>query len=334
MCIIVYVCVCECVYVCVSVSVCVCVCVCLFCTLDVSECNPFLAVHFLLHCSWIIAFILYICCVTVTPVHRCVCVYVCVCVWEWMCWFCTLDVLEFHPIIAVNFFSALWQICRLYTQKCAEFLCFCQFPIHFLWSVIFDRRPQVWLFFSDHLACSNQALNFLCVHYPNAIKVTKFHTIQMKLWFKKHSKHIFVFKNDWRAPEGKPLFSIFNPNFSEQTLLFFAIFAITLNQLETDKEMAQAWMWLCCFVPQVCCRWTLRWISSSAASITCQWREQGANRRSVTLPRLSSISQTLMTTRLSLTAVATVLWLQRTFHQGTWFCRYHAFPYLSLNIQW
>ncbi len=47
---------------------------------------------------------------------------VCVCVCEWMCWFCTLDVLEFHPIIAVYFFSALWQICRLYTKICRIFV--------------------------------------------------------------------------------------------------------------------------------------------------------------------------------------------------------------------
>ncbi len=71
----------------------------------------------------------------------CVCVYACVC--EWMCLFRTLDVSEFHPIIAVHFFSTLWQIFRLHTQKLAEFMCFCQFPTHFLWSVIFDQRPQV-----------------------------------------------------------------------------------------------------------------------------------------------------------------------------------------------
>ncbi len=55
--------------------------------------------------------------------------------------FALLMILEFHPLLCA--FSALWQICRLYTQKCAEFLCVCQFPIHFLWSVIFDRRAQM-----------------------------------------------------------------------------------------------------------------------------------------------------------------------------------------------
>lgn len=96
--------------------------------------------------------------------------------------------------------------------------------------------------------------------------------------------------------------------------------------LRRTKNASQDWMWFCCSVPQVCCRWTLRWILSSAASITCQWRVQGANHCSVTSPRLSSISQTSTTTHLSLTAVATEPWLQRTVHLGTWFCRYHTFP--------
>ncbi len=57
-------------------------------------------------------------CVCVCVCYVCVCVRVC----EWMCWFCTLDVLEFHAIIDVYFFSALWQICRLYTQKFPELI--------------------------------------------------------------------------------------------------------------------------------------------------------------------------------------------------------------------
>ncbi len=106
--------ICVCVSVSVSVYMRVCVNGCVgFALLMFWSVTPSLLSTFLLHCSWIIAFILHICCVTVTPVHRCVC--------KWMCLFCTLDVLEFHPIIAVYFFSALWQICRLYTQKFAEF---------------------------------------------------------------------------------------------------------------------------------------------------------------------------------------------------------------------
>ncbi len=84
--------------------------------------------------------------------------------------------------VYIILFSALWPICRLYTQKFSEFLCFCWFPIHFLWSVIFDRRAQVWLFFLRPLSLLE---SFLCVHAPNAIKVTKFRTIPMKLWFLK-----------------------------------------------------------------------------------------------------------------------------------------------------
>ncbi len=58
-------------------------------------------------------------------------------------------------------------------------------------------------FFFDHLACSNHALKLFCVHIPNAIKVTKFGTIPMKLWFKKKSKQKhFSAKSDRRAPEG------------------------------------------------------------------------------------------------------------------------------------
>ncbi len=120
--------------------------------------------------------------------HQFIRVYVLV--WEWICWFCTLDVLV-SPRHCGVLFSALWQICRLYTQKFAELIIFGQFTINFLWSVIFDRRAQVWLFFLRPLS-SNRALNFLCVHIPNAIKVTKFRTIPMKLWFLRIQNRTFL----------------------------------------------------------------------------------------------------------------------------------------------
>ncbi len=58
-------------------------------------------------------------------------------------------------------------------------------------------------FFYEHLACSNQALNFfVCVHTPNATKVTKFRTIPMKLWFLKIQNRKFSGQSDQRATEG------------------------------------------------------------------------------------------------------------------------------------
>ncbi len=77
------------------------------------------------------------------------------------------------------------------TQKFAEFLCFCQFPIHFLWSVIFDQRAQVWLFFLRPLSLLESSPQFFCVHIPNAIKFTKCRTIPMKLWFLKIQNRFF-----------------------------------------------------------------------------------------------------------------------------------------------
>ncbi len=62
-----------------------------------------------------------------------------------MCLFCTLDVLECHPFIAVHFFSASWMICRLYTQK---ILCiFAYFPLISNGGHFWPRTTQVWLFF-------------------------------------------------------------------------------------------------------------------------------------------------------------------------------------------
>ncbi len=60
---------------------------------------------------------------------------------------------------------------------------------HFL-----PKTTSVTIFY-DYLACSNQALNFLCVNTPNAIKVTKFRTIPMKLWFLKNSLMFFFFNS-------------------------------------------------------------------------------------------------------------------------------------------
>ncbi len=61
-------------------------------------------------------------------------------------------------------FSALWQICRLYTQKFAECLCFYQFPIHFLWSVIFQTEDHKSdNFFLRPLSLLESSPQFFCV---------------------------------------------------------------------------------------------------------------------------------------------------------------------------
>ncbi len=122
----------------------------------------------LLHCSWIIAFILYICCVTDTPVHRCVCVYisvcvcVCVCVCEWMCWFCTLDVLEFHPIIAVYFFLHCGRFVDCTHKNLMNFCVFVNFPFISYGRSFLTEEHKCDYFIYDHLACFEH--NFLCSH--------------------------------------------------------------------------------------------------------------------------------------------------------------------------
>ncbi len=45
----------------------------------------------------------------------------CTRVCEWMCWFCTVDVLEFHPVIAVYFF--------LHYGRFVDFCVFVNFPL-------------------------------------------------------------------------------------------------------------------------------------------------------------------------------------------------------------
>ncbi len=173
---------------------CVCECMCLFSTLDVLKCNPFLAVHFF-HCIVVeLLFLPYIFAVlqSLQLIGVCVCVCVCIsvcvyaCVCEWMSWFCTLEVLEFHPVIVVYFF--------LHCGRFVDWNCFCRFPIHFH----FDWRPQVWLYiyFLWPLSLLKSCPHFfcVCVHIPNAIKVTKFRTIPMKLWFFK-IQNLFYFQS-------------------------------------------------------------------------------------------------------------------------------------------
>ncbi len=67
---------------------------------------------------------------------------------------------EFHPFVAVQFYSALWGICRLYTQVLYFFTISHSFPMvgHF-WP------KTIYYYFYGHLACLNHTLNlFLCSH--------------------------------------------------------------------------------------------------------------------------------------------------------------------------
>ncbi len=81
-------------------------------------------------------------CATVTLVH------ICVSVGGWVeCLFCTLNVLECHPFIAVHSFSALWMICRLYTQKLLSIFVFLRISHSIPMAVYFwPQTTQVWLF--------------------------------------------------------------------------------------------------------------------------------------------------------------------------------------------
>ncbi len=102
-----------------------------------------------------------------------------------MCLYHTFNVLECHPFTAVYFFSALWPICRLYTQilRIFGFLSISHsFPMvgHF-----WPKSTSVTIFFLWPLSLLESCHFFLCVHIPNAIKVTKFGTVPMKLWFLK-----------------------------------------------------------------------------------------------------------------------------------------------------
>ena len=116
-----------------------------------------------------------------------VCLYACVCVCGWVWIFCTLDVVECHPFTAVYFFLESWLICRLYRQKFREFLCFCKFPIHFLWVGHFwPKTTSVTLFVYDHLACSDHDLKFFLYSHT---KCQKSHQVSQP------SDEAVIFKN-------------------------------------------------------------------------------------------------------------------------------------------
>ncbi len=110
----------------------------------------------------------YGCMVITIPIH--LNVYIC----EWMCWFCSLDVLEFHPVIAVYLFMHCGRFVDC-THKYLLNLCFCPFSIHF-----HSFSSTSVTFFNEHLAYTNQALKcFVCSHS----KCRKIHQFPMKLRF-------------------------------------------------------------------------------------------------------------------------------------------------------
>ncbi len=144
---------------------CVCVCVCVCMNGCVLECHPFTIVSFSCIMTELLnGFHIFskLCSVTDTVVHRCMCKCVCVrlCV---------------SGCIYIILFSALWPICRLYTQKFSEFCVFVDFPLISYGQSFLTEEHKCDYFFYEHLAI------FLCVHTPNATKVIKFLNIPMKL---------------------------------------------------------------------------------------------------------------------------------------------------------
>ncbi len=109
--------------------VCVCVCVCVgFALLMFQSVTPSLRTTFSLHCSWIIAFIWYICCVTVTPVCVCVCVCTCLRVYVSVCvhvcvW---VDVFVLHSwCFRVSFFCIVSDMVGHFWPKTTSDYFFC-----------------------------------------------------------------------------------------------------------------------------------------------------------------------------------------------------------------
>ncbi len=143
--------------------VCVCVCVCvwererererewlyLFYTLDVH--------FFLLHCSWIIDFILHNSYVTVTPV---VCVYMCLCLCA-----CVSGCVDFALYRCLSFTPSLLCIlfCIVGDLEIVQTKMFC---ICYLFPISISFPPEsMCVFFYAYLACLNHTLIFfLCSH--------------------------------------------------------------------------------------------------------------------------------------------------------------------------
>ncbi len=132
-----------------------------------------------------------LCSVTDTVVHRCVCVCVCVClckcasVCEWMHLYHTFNVLQCYPFTVVYFFQHCGRFVDWTHKNSQNFCVFVDFPFISYGRSFLTKEHNCDYFLYDHLACSNQALNFLvCSHS----KCHKSHQVSY------HSDEAVIFK--------------------------------------------------------------------------------------------------------------------------------------------
>ncbi len=150
------------------IGVCVCVwvsCVCF--ALLMFQCNPSLLSTFLLHFNWrsYCFYFMYLR-VTVTPVHRCV--RVC----EWMCWFCTRCFRDSPRHCSVLFFLHCGRFVDCIQKMCRIFCVFVDYPFISMVGHFWPEDKCDLFLRPLSLIESSPIFFFVCVHIPNAIKVT------------------------------------------------------------------------------------------------------------------------------------------------------------------
>ncbi len=162
------------------VCVCIYVCVCVWererererewvlCTFDVLKFNPFIAVSFFsLHCSWTVHTFAKTCSVIVTYIHVSQCVCVC---------FALLMLQSVTPLLLWTFFLHQGWFVESTSKNVCIFACYLFISL----AVIFDHEGHKCdSFFSLFKSCPQ----FYFVYIASLIKVTKFHTILMKIQF-------------------------------------------------------------------------------------------------------------------------------------------------------
>ncbi len=140
------------------------------CTFDVLKFNPFIAVSFFsLHCSWTVHTFAKTCSVIVTYIHVSQCVCVCVC-------FALLMLQSVTPLLLWTFFLHQGWFVESTSKNVCIFACYLFTSL----AVIFDHEGHKCdSFFSLFKSCPQ----FYFVYIASLIKVTKFHTIMMKIQF-------------------------------------------------------------------------------------------------------------------------------------------------------
>lgn len=76
-----------------------------------------------------------------------------------------------------------WPICRLCTQSYLNCCDFVNFPLISYGQSFWPKIKSVTIFLRPLSRFESRPRFFFCVHIPSAIKVTKFSTILMNLWF-------------------------------------------------------------------------------------------------------------------------------------------------------